>query len=116
MRRLKGGDHGAAQKLWECYFQRVVVLAGNKLRGNRRGAAGEEEVALRAFDSFCRGAEQGRFPQLNDRENLWRLLVVITARKAVDQVHHEGCHKRGGTAVFAQAIGTDTWMSRESCR
>ena len=39
---------------------------------------------------------QGRFPQLDDRDNLWRLLVVITARKALKQLAHEHRQKRGG--------------------
>jgi DNA-directed RNA polymerase specialized sigma24 family protein len=53
-------------------------------------------VALSAFDSFCRNAEQGRFPQLMDRDGLWRLLVVLTARKAAHQRRDEGRLKRGG--------------------
>ena len=32
---------------------------------------------------------KGKFPELDDRNNLWRLLVVITARKASDHVKHE---------------------------
>jgi RNA polymerase sigma factor (sigma-70 family) len=39
-------------------------------------------VALSAFKSFCHGVKRGRFPNLADRECLWRLLVVITCRKA----------------------------------
>jgi DNA-directed RNA polymerase specialized sigma24 family protein len=61
--------------------------------------AGPEDVALSAFDSFCRGAEQGRFPQLADRDDLWRLLFVITDRKATDLVNHERARKRGGGKV-----------------
>jgi DNA-directed RNA polymerase specialized sigma24 family protein len=57
--------------------------------------ADEEDVALSAFKSFCRGAEQGRFPQLSDRYDLWRLLFVITERKAIDLVNHEKAQKRG---------------------
>jgi DNA-directed RNA polymerase specialized sigma24 family protein len=53
-------------------------------------------VALSAFDSFCRGAEQGRFPQLTDRDDLWQLLVMITCRKAADLVERESRRKRGG--------------------
>jgi DNA-directed RNA polymerase specialized sigma24 family protein len=94
--RLKAGDHFAAQKLWECYFQQLVRLALHKLQGLPRRAADEEDVALSAFHSFCQGAEQGRFPQLNDREDLWHLLVVITARKAQDLIVHERRQKRGG--------------------
>src|SRR5262249_11217855 len=64
-------------------------------------AADEEDVALSAFDSFCRAAEQGRFPRLADRNGLWRLLVVLTARKAADLRQHEGRRKRGGGAPDA---------------
>jgi DNA-directed RNA polymerase specialized sigma24 family protein len=58
-------------------------------------------VALSAFDSFCRSAEQGRFPDLADRESLWRLLVVMTARKAAHLRRDEDRQKRGGAAHFA---------------
>jgi DNA-directed RNA polymerase specialized sigma24 family protein len=93
--RLRAGDRAAAQPLWEGYFQRLVRLARKKLRGAPRGMADEEDVALSAFDSFCRGAEQGRFPQLSDRDDLWLLLLVITERKAIDLVNHEKAQKRG---------------------
>jgi DNA-directed RNA polymerase specialized sigma24 family protein len=96
---LQASDPAAAQQLWERYFRRLVGLARKRLRGAPRRAADEEDVALSAFDSFCRGAEQGRFPQLADRESLWRLLVTITARKAAHQVRDEGRQKRGGGAI-----------------
>jgi DNA-directed RNA polymerase specialized sigma24 family protein len=60
-------------------------------------------VALSAFDSFCRGAQAGRFPQLHDRNNLWPLLTIITARKALDLVHHNRRQKRGGGHVRGES-------------
>jgi DNA-directed RNA polymerase specialized sigma24 family protein len=101
--RLKAGDHAAAQPLWEAYFQRLVDLARARLRGAPRRAADEEDVALSALDSFCRGAARGRFPLLSDRDNLWPLLVVLTARKAVALVRHETRLKRGGGRVPVEA-------------
>jgi DNA-directed RNA polymerase specialized sigma24 family protein len=101
--RLKAGDPDAAQKLWERYFRRLVGLARKRLRAAPRRAADEEDVALGAFDSFCRGAEQGRFPRLNDRSDLWQLLVLLTARKAFDLAQHERRQKRGGGAVLDEA-------------
>ena len=101
--RLKAGEPDAAQKLWERYFRRLVGLARKKLRAAPRRAADEEDVALSAFDSFCRGAEQDRFPQLNDRLDLWQLLVLLTARKAIDLAQHERRQKRGGGAVLDEA-------------
>jgi DNA-directed RNA polymerase specialized sigma24 family protein len=101
--RLKARDPDAAQKLWERYFRRLVGLARKKLRSAPRRAADEEDVALSAFDSFCRGVEQERFPQLNDRLDLWQLLVLLTARKASDLAQHERRQKRGGGAVLDEA-------------
>jgi DNA-directed RNA polymerase specialized sigma24 family protein len=107
IRELQTGNHQAAQHLWERYFRRLVGLARTKLRGTPRRAADEEDVALNAFDSFCRGAEQGRFPQLRDRNNLWPLLVLITVRKARDLVQHNRSHKRGGGRVQSQSVLDD---------
>ncbi len=100
---LKSGDHAAAQKLWEGYFQRMVALARKKLKNARRRGADEEDVAVSAFASFCRGAAQGRFPQLRDRHNLWGLLLVITKRKAFDLLERERRKKRGGGAVRGES-------------
>jgi DNA-directed RNA polymerase specialized sigma24 family protein len=97
--RLKGGDHEAARRLWERYYPRLVALARKKLQGASRRVADEEDAALSAFDSFCRRAERGQFPHLTDRDGLWALLVVLTARKAADQVKYDQRDKRGGGQV-----------------
>ena len=93
----------AAANLWQCYFDRLVRLAHARLKAAPRGAADEEDVALSAFNSFCRGAVQGHFPGLGDRGDLWRLLVTITARKAADHLRRECCQRRGGGRVVGEA-------------
>jgi DNA-directed RNA polymerase specialized sigma24 family protein len=100
---LKAGDRAAAQPLWEGYFRRLVALARRRLLGTPRRVADEEDVALSAFDSFCRGAEQGRFPKLADRGDLWQLLVLLTARKAGQFVRHQCREKRGGGKILTEA-------------
>jgi len=103
---LKEGDQAAAQPLWERYFSKLVVVARAKLKRLKRTTAGEDEedAALSAFNSFCAGAARGQFPQLADRDDLWRLLVVITARKAMAQASRQGRQKRGGGRVVAEAV------------
>ncbi len=103
----------AAQKLWERYFQGLVGLARAKLQGMARRAADEEDVALSAFDSFCRGVERGQFPRLDDRDNLWQLLVVITARKAAHLRRHETQQKRGGGDVRGESAWIDPAASSQ---
>jgi DNA-directed RNA polymerase specialized sigma24 family protein len=95
--QLQAGDPAAAQPLWERYFRHLVELARHKLVGARPAVADEEDVALSAFDSFCRGLKRGRFPDLQDRDNLWKLLVVLTARKACHLIRDEKRAKRGGS-------------------
>jgi len=97
--RLKAGDSAAAQPLWENYFDRLVTQARRKLAGNAPVAADEEDVALSAFESFFRRAREGRFPDLDDRDDLWKLLLSITGRKALNLIRNEHREKRGGGHV-----------------
>ena len=92
---LKRGDQSAARGLWEAYFRRLVSLARVRLRDAPRRIADEEDVALNAFDSFCRGARAGRFPRLDDRHDLWQILVLITVRKAINLRNYEARQSRG---------------------
>lgn len=98
---LKAGDRRAVQPLWERYFARMASLARARLRAVRLrdGGQDEEDAALSAFDSLCVGLERGQFPQLDDREDLWRLLVVITSRKVLLQARRHLRQKRGGGNV-----------------
>jgi len=105
--QLKAGAGGAAGPLWEKYFPRLVCRARGRLAGVPRRAADEEDVALSAFDSFCRAAECGRFADLCDRDDLWQLLAVITDRKACDLANHERRQRRGGGRVLDEAALRD---------
>ena len=100
---IKAGDEIAAENLWQRYFAQLVRLCRKKLAGHPRRAADEEDVALSAFDSFCRGMQEGRFPQLRDRDNLWRLLIIVAARKAIDYLKFERREKRGGGKIYSES-------------
>jgi len=94
IRQLKIGDADAAQQLWNRYFERLVRLAQRRLVGAPRQMADEEDVALSAFNSVCIRAAEGKFPKLDDRQDLWRLLVTITVRKALAQRKYANRQKR----------------------
>lgn len=102
--QLKAGDRDAARQLWDRYFQRLVSLAHKKLHGAPRRAADEEDVALAALDSFFRAARDGRFPRLEGRDSLWRLLAEITVHKALRLLRAERARKRGGGAVRGESV------------
>lgn len=101
---LRDGDDDAAAKIWNHFYQRLVRMASSKLTGlPKRAVADEEDVALSAIKSFCRGAKEGRFPKLNDRDDLWRLLLTITERKAKNLIRNENRLKRGGGKVLGES-------------
>lgn len=101
---LARGDDTAIEQIWQRYYDRLVRLARGKLAEGKRRISDEEDVALSAFHSFCLGAAAGRFPHLDDRHDLWKLLVTITARKAARQVRREMQQKRGSGGVRGESV------------
>lgn len=95
--RLKAGDgrDEVVSRLWGRYFTRLVTHARDRLKARTRVADGED-VALAAFDSFVRAAGAGRFPRLDDRDDLWQVLLMLTARKAANAARDERRLKAGG--------------------
>jgi DNA-directed RNA polymerase specialized sigma24 family protein len=102
---LKRCDSVTAQKLWERYVKQLVRLARKHLAQLPRRATDEEDVAFAAFDSFWEGVEVGRFSTLDDRGDLWRMLIILTEREAIHEIRRGsaqipgGGHLRGESAV-----------------
>jgi RNA polymerase sigma factor (sigma-70 family) len=108
---LKAGDAAAAAKLWQRYFRRLIGLARKRLGDSPRRAADEEDVAISAFQSFCQGAKEDRFPDLRDRDDLWHLIVCITERKACSQMRDQNRGKRGSGLVAGESALMDLQAS-----
>ena len=106
MERLETGDDVAAEKLWNAYFERLVHLAHGRLQAKFAKMNDAEDIALSAFHSFCRGVENKKFPELSDRDGLWRLLVSITIHKLLHVVRDQKRLKRGGQ--FHELKGLDS--------
>ncbi len=104
--QVKDGDSQAAHQLWHHYYDRLVRSARNHLRGQNRGMTDEEDIVVSVFESFYRAAENGRFPDLSGRDDLWRLLLKMSARKIVDKRRREGRQRRGAGARVL-SLGAD---------
>jgi DNA-directed RNA polymerase specialized sigma24 family protein len=105
--RLKEGDERASQKLWERCYRRLVELARRKLHPFPRRVADEEDVALDAFGSFCNGVAAGRFPRLDDRNDLWQILGVLAGWKSRDLKKREQAARRGGGRLRGESVFGD---------
>jgi DNA-directed RNA polymerase specialized sigma24 family protein len=87
---LRNAEPMAAQKLWGHFCSGLLVFARHRLRPETRRVYDEEDAVQSAFVSFCTGIELGRFPDLHDREGLWRLLISLTARKVAHRHRFDG--------------------------
>ena len=105
--QVKEGERAGVGQLLERYFQRLVRLARSRFQGRPGLAAYDEDVALSAFKSLCLGAERGRFPQLTDRDDLWRLLAVLTVRKAIDVQRRNRKHEPMGEPDVEQLLSDE---------
>jgi len=101
---LAEGDADAAQKIWNDYFGKLVRLARRKLEGIPSRDSDEEDVALSAMNSFYRGMAQHKFDHLHNRDDLWKLLVTITVRKATARRRSYFAQKRGGGQVRGESV------------
>ena len=90
---MKRGDGRAVEALWQRYFDRICRLADRKLGGASRSVEDERDLASHALRAIWEGARAGRFKQLENRDDLWQLLAVITSRKAAN-VHRDQSTRR----------------------
>jgi DNA-directed RNA polymerase specialized sigma24 family protein len=100
---VKAGDERATRKLWDRYFHRLTRLAASRLPLHARRDSDEEDVALSAFQSFCGRATRDQFPRLSGHDDVWRLLAVITSRKAIGSLRRRAALKRGGGVVVGES-------------
>ena len=114
LERLKGGDQDEpTRRLWQTYFERLVRHAhALLLRARCHSGGGAEDVTLSALASFVGAVQEQRFPRLDDRDDLWRVLLTITSRKAWKHIRREQALRRGGGQVVPlsalQAEGDST--------
>ncbi|MCA9192046.1 MAG: hypothetical protein KDB03_09795 [Planctomycetales bacterium] len=104
---VKAGDSSAASHIWQLYFDRLVRSVRARLAGQNRAVSDEEDIVLSVFDSFYQAAEDGRFPDLSDRDDLWKLLLTMAARKVIDKRRHDRRQRRGGSVRLRSLNLTD---------
>ena len=102
--QLAAADQDAARKLWEHFCQRLMTFARSHMSLSTRRTYDEEDAAVSAFRSLCKGIEAQRFPDIGDRGNLWALLVVITSRKISNQYRFEHQQRRNVKQTLSESM------------
>lgn len=110
---LKGGSPAAVGKIWHRFVERLVREADRRLRSLPRRAVDEEDIAQEAFEGFFRGVQAHRFSKLDDRNDLWQILIMLVDRRSTDQIRrvlgHNGnkLKELGGSVIDLAADRTE---------
>lgn len=83
--RFAADDDDAATPIVDACYDRLVRFARNRLKGLPPQIADDEGAVVSAFRSFFSGVRGRQYDRLENREDLWRVLATITARKAIAQ-------------------------------
>ena len=110
LRKLKNGDEYASNQLWNRYIGDLIEVARNKLRNLPTRVSDEEDLVLAAFNAFFMGVRSNRFSKLNTRDDLWQVLVMLTERKAIDEIRQHSAQKRGQGKVRGESVFGKTEM------
>jgi len=102
--QLAACDPRAASRLWEHFCLRLMSYARGRLNPKTRQVYDEEDAAISAFRSLCKGIEAQKFPDVGDRGNLWALLVVITGRKIINRHRYENQACRDTSRTFSDSV------------
>src|SRR5262249_26616266 len=94
----------AARLIWQRYFPDLLDLARKNLDRRVRRRADEEDVVQSMFRSFCARQKRGDF-ELAGRDDLWRLLVTITIRKARNTTK---AHRRERRDIAREQVALQT--------
>ena len=97
-------DESAVEKIWHRYYGQLITYARKKLRNVPLRDFDEEDIVTDALETFFKDVRRDRFPHLADRNDLWRILLVLTLRKVLQNIRSNRAAKRGGGQVRGDSV------------
>ncbi len=90
---LRDDDSRTQQLVFDQYHRRLVNMIRSNVGGRLTRRMDASDVAMSAFRSFFLHARRGSF-EIENRRQLWSLLVTITLNKLRNQVRFHNAEKR----------------------
>lgn len=104
MNQLRDGNRDGTDELWKHFYSRLVRLAHNRMNARFRRVSSGEDIAATAIAECFKSLEEGRFPELKDRHDLWSRLAQITERRALNEIRKQTTLKAGGGKVVGESV------------
>ncbi len=91
---MREGDPDAVRNLVERYFRRLAQYSNKRLDARMRVAEDGEDIAIMVLDTLTRNAQLGLFPNLQHREDLWLLLILLTQQIVIERKRKANSERR----------------------
>ena len=100
---FKEGDERATQEIWERYRRLLVSLADRWLGSDARKTADEDDIAQSAFIQCWKQVKAEKYPQLQNRDDLEKILRDLVRKRVSDQRREQRAQKRGSGDVRGES-------------
>lgn len=94
---IRNGDRHAQSSMWRICHPKLRKVARQLLRPGTRVVADEDDVLVEVMCSVLQRLELGQYPEVQNRQDLFRLLNAITVRRVISLNRHEARAKRGSS-------------------
>jgi RNA polymerase sigma factor (sigma-70 family) len=113
---IRNDNSDAVTRFWELHFDRLSALARRRMTTTARRIYDGEDIALSAINSFLSGLSEQRFRNINNNNELSKLLTTIVVRKISKQQRKQNTQKRGSGQVRGESFFQNGNEKEESNR
>lgn len=104
--RCRRGDEDAAREVFDAYVARLIPLARRRISQRLASRVDPEDIVQSVFRTFFARLKDDKF-EINDQDDLFRLLVRITVHKTLRQIAHHKAAKRDPNMEMPQSDSTN---------
>jgi DNA-directed RNA polymerase specialized sigma24 family protein len=103
LQALKAGDADSLNDILNAYWCQLVTHCDARLSRQLKTQQEGQDFAIQAFQNLAEGIKRGRWPRLENRTDLWQVLLQAANCRIRDFVRQQMATKRGGQL---QRLGT----------
>jgi len=112
--RRHASGYDCSEKLWYRYVDSVTRRCRLRLTLQQQRLIAAEDLAQEVLCDFLLGLQGQRFPRLQTRQDVLRILSMLISRTAVDHFRRERSFQRGPEQVAGKPVGPRSQPAADS--
>ncbi len=106
---MRQGDPVAIEKLVARYFKKIANFANKRLRRGIHVLDDGEDIAISVLQSITSNSAKGRFPNLQDRDDLWLMMIMIAQHDVIDKQRPASRRERRSESMLTMTDLLETY-------